>query len=188
MAPQRRERWTTYAVQEDISRPRRSIRSRYCSPEPGCLGPLQLPGQSQDKTEGAYHPHTRNQCCKFCHAHAHRSASQSHHRGQGWAGGGSVMDQARPGSNLFSRSSGRASRQWLSSDRVVVGWPFRASSWWPPQASTVLTPFRQASPCSLGPWAPCPCSNLVGGTWRAARIASANFVTVRGPRFPPVVG
>lgn len=46
---------------------------------------------------------------------------------------------------------------------------------------TVLTPFRQANPCSLGPWAPCPCPNLVRGTWRAACIASANFVTVWGP-------
>ena len=48
---------------------------------------------------------------------------------------------------------------------------------------TVLTPFRQANPCWLGPWVPCPCSNLVRGTWRAACIASANFVTVWGTSF-----
>lgn len=50
---------------------------------------------------------------------------------------------------------------------------------------TVLTPFRQANPCSLGPWAPCPCYNLVRGTWRAACIASANFVTVGPLAFLP---
>lgn len=59
-AAQRRR--TTYAVQEGISRPRRSIRSKVLQVQaPGlCRGNL--------KTEGAYHPHCRNQCCKFCHA------------------------------------------------------------------------------------------------------------------------
>lgn len=58
-------------VQERISHPRREA--------PGRGTPARALGLprgrwtiSRDKTEGAYHPHSRNQCCKFCHAHARR--------------------------------------------------------------------------------------------------------------------